>query len=240
MSSEVSEIIRVLQLTTYDEDEWDSDNLTVMRKNMGIIGSKLQTALDWLNDPNALQGGVGEKSIRQILAHAKKVADRSLPMDADHLRKLSGDIETMTNALGELRQTGQGTSPQAETLAKNIGVRLNELLATVNTAVNRVEKSGIQQPAPTVIGRLEQARRWLEQPGADDRDLGRQAIHLVVQDGYKIANGLPGPLKSRVQELCSSIEQDTNELTNLCREGRGNSARALSLAKNIAGMIMYS
>ena len=90
MSAEVSEIIRVLQLTTYDEDEWDSDNLTVMRKNMGIIESKLQTALDWLNDPNALQGGVGEKSIRQILAHAKKVADRSLPNDADHLRKLSG------------------------------------------------------------------------------------------------------------------------------------------------------
>ena len=28
MSDEVSEIIRVLQLTTYDEDEWDSDNLT--------------------------------------------------------------------------------------------------------------------------------------------------------------------------------------------------------------------
>ena len=91
MSAEVSEIIRVLQLTTYDEDEWDSDNLTVMRKNMGIIESKLQTALDWLNDPNALQGGVGEKSIRQILAHAKKVADRSLPNDADHLRKLSGN-----------------------------------------------------------------------------------------------------------------------------------------------------
>ena len=113
----------------------------------------------------------------------------------------------MTNALGELRQTGQGTSPQAETLAKNIGVRLNELLATVNSAVNRVEKSGIQQPAPTVIGRLEQARRWLEQPGADDRDLGRQAIHLVVDDGYKIANGLPGPLKNRVQELCASIGQ---------------------------------
>ena len=235
MSAEVSEIIRVLQLTTYDEDEWDSDNLTVMRKNMGIIESKLQTAHDWLNDPNALQGGVGEKSIRLILAHAKKVADRSLPMDADHIRKLSGDIETMTNALGELRQTGQGTSPQAETLARNIGVRLNELLATVNTAVNRVEKSGIQQPAPTVFGRLEQARRWLEQPAADDRDLGRQAIHLLVDDGYKIANGLPGPLKGRVKELCASIEQDTTELTHLCREGRGNSARALSLAKSIAG-----
>ena len=63
------------------------------------------------------------------------------------------------------RQSGQGTTAQAESLAKNVEVRLNELLATVNQAINRVEKSGIQQPAPTVVGRLEQARRWLEQPG---------------------------------------------------------------------------
>ena len=27
MSEEVGEMVRVLQLTTYDEDEWDSDNL---------------------------------------------------------------------------------------------------------------------------------------------------------------------------------------------------------------------
>lgn len=29
MSDELNEVIRVLQLTTYDEDEWDSDILTV-------------------------------------------------------------------------------------------------------------------------------------------------------------------------------------------------------------------
>jgi len=50
----------------------------------------------------------------------------------------------------------------------------------------RVEKSGIQQPSPTVAGRLEQARRWLEQPATDDRGLGRQAIFLVVDDANKV------------------------------------------------------
>ena len=52
---------------------------------------------------------------------------------------------------------------------------------------------------------------------------------------YQIAEVLPGPLKDRVIELCTSIDQDTTELTNLCREGRGGSARALALAKKIAG-----
>ena len=51
---------------------------------------------------------------------------------------------------------------------------------------------------------------------------------------YQIAEVLPGPLKDRVIELCTSIDQDTTELTNLCREGRGGSARALALAKKIA------
>lgn len=137
-------------------------------------------------DPTSLPGGVGEKSIRRILDHALKIVDRSLPIDAEHIEKLSGDISSMTDALCELRQQGEGTSPQAEALARNIEDRLGELNATVQQAINRVEKSGIQQPAPTVSGRLEQARRWLEQPNLDDRGLGQQAIALVVDEGYKV------------------------------------------------------
>lgn len=32
MTDEINEIIRVLQLTNYDDDEWDADNLSVMKK----------------------------------------------------------------------------------------------------------------------------------------------------------------------------------------------------------------
>lgn len=32
MSDEIYEIIRVLQLTTYDEEEWDVDDIIVMKK----------------------------------------------------------------------------------------------------------------------------------------------------------------------------------------------------------------
>lgn len=43
MSDELNEIIRVLQLTTYDEEEWDADQLTVRsfdyskNKNVNVI-----------------------------------------------------------------------------------------------------------------------------------------------------------------------------------------------------------
>lgn len=48
MTDELHEIIRVLQLTTYDEDEWDADNLTVMKKAISTIQSKLRTARDFI------------------------------------------------------------------------------------------------------------------------------------------------------------------------------------------------
>jgi vinculin len=79
MTDELNEIIRVLQLTTYDEDEWDADNLTGMKRALQVIDSKMTTAYDWLRDPRALRGGVGEKSVRGILDAAMKVSDRCLP-----------------------------------------------------------------------------------------------------------------------------------------------------------------
>lgn len=48
MTGELLEIIRVLQLTTYDEDEWEADNITVMRKALNVIEGKVHTAHDWL------------------------------------------------------------------------------------------------------------------------------------------------------------------------------------------------
>lgn len=48
MTDEINEIIRVLQLTTYDEDEWDADQLTAMKRACNALESKLQAAIDWL------------------------------------------------------------------------------------------------------------------------------------------------------------------------------------------------
>lgn len=60
MTDEINEIIRVLQLTTYDEEEWDADTMTGLKRALAIIDSKMQAARDWLRDPRALRGGVGE------------------------------------------------------------------------------------------------------------------------------------------------------------------------------------
>lgn len=107
MSDELHEMIRVLQLTTYDEDEWDADELTAMKRAHNAIEARLRSAYDWLEDPIALRGGLGEKSVRQILDQSGRIADRSLPAEREAIKKLCGDLTTMTDSLCELRQVSE-------------------------------------------------------------------------------------------------------------------------------------
>jgi len=237
MTDEVGEIVRVLQLVTYDEEEWSSDNIQVMKKTIGSIDGKMQSAQDWLRDPMAVQGGVGEKSLRSIVELAEKVAERSLPLDAEHLRRLAGDVSAMTDALCELRASGRGATPQAENLARNIQSRLGEVVASVGQAASRLEKSGIQQPAPTVTGRLEQCRRWLEQPGVDDRGVGPQALQLIVDEARKVAEGLPPYLKSEILGLCSRVEAEQGRLLEAVRRGEAGQPQAVNIARSLTNNI---
>ena len=85
------------------------------------------------------------------------MAERSLPLDAEHLRRLASDVSAMTDALCELRAGGRGVTPQvnilrdnelatdiilqAENLAKNIQSRLGEVAVSVGQAVSRQEQN---------------------------------------------------------------------------------------------------
>lgn len=68
-------------------------------------------------DPYAVRGGIGERSLRQILEHAVEVAERGLPNDRDAIKKLVSEITTMVDALCELRDDGKGTSPQVRLIS---------------------------------------------------------------------------------------------------------------------------
>ncbi|KAF2882876.1 hypothetical protein ILUMI_23388 [Ignelater luminosus] len=234
MSDEINEIIRVLQLTSYDEDQSELDNLTVLKKLQNAIQNKINNANDWLLDPTALKGGIGEKSLRQIIEAAQKVADRCLPQDAHAINKLCSELTTMTDALCELRQDGKGTSPQAESLARGIKDKLGHLQQAVLNAVVAVDKAGLQQTAHTVQGRLEQARKWLLNPGHDDKGLGQRAIALIIEEGRKVAEGLPGVQKAEILQLCDEVDGLSRQLADLCAHGKGDSPQAQEVARKLS------
>jgi vinculin len=234
MTDEINEIIRVLQLTSYDEEQSDLDNLTVLKKLQNAIQNKINTANDWLLDPNAVRGGIGEKSLRQIIEAAQKVAERCLPQDARNINKLCSELNTMTDALCELRQDGKGATPQAESLARGIKEKLGHLQQSVLNAVVAVDKAGLQQTAHTVQGRLEQARKWLSNPGHDDKGLGRRAIALIVEEGRKVADGLPGRQKAEILQLCEEVDGLSRELADLCAQGKGSTPEAQEIARKLS------
>lgn len=238
ISDDLNEIIRVLQLTTYDDDEWDSDSLTCMKRALGAMTSKIQAAHDWLEDSHAPNGGIGEKSLRQILDHAERIADRSLPQDRDAIKKQCSDIRSMVNALCELRHNSQGNSPQAHSLAKNIGRQLKELLNLCTRAIANMEVGGNPQPAHTLSGRIDQAHRWLNNLTFDDHGLGEQACQAIIDEARRLALSCQiAHLRQKMLDLCNDAEALNRQLHDLCQRGCANSSQAQTKARELSSKL---
>lgn len=67
----------------------------------------------------------------------------------------------------------QGSSEPADSLSRSIQDQLTQLQQHTAQATVTTERSGIRKPAPTVDGKVEQARQWLANPGLDDKGLGQ-------------------------------------------------------------------
>ncbi|CAD5226598.1 unnamed protein product [Bursaphelenchus xylophilus] len=234
MTDEVNEIIRVLQLTTYDEDEWDNDNVTVMKKALSAAQSLLSAALDWLADANAKPGQIGEKAIRRILEYAEKIASRSLPEDQFAIRHLASEIQSLTDQICQLRNTGRYDN---QNLAAQCAQKLRDLVGTKESqgalpyALLNSQKSGGGQPAHTTGGRLDQALRWLD--GADDGGVGLAAIKELCSDARKLADQLSPADRSRLHNLLGDIDRLANTLADLERRGLGNTPEAHNIRRQL-------
>ena len=58
MSFEISEIMRILQYNTYEEDGGD-DPLNDMKKAASLFGSNMGQAMKWVSTPTESAGGLG-------------------------------------------------------------------------------------------------------------------------------------------------------------------------------------
>ena len=86
-------------------------------------------------------------------------------------------------------------------------------------------------------GRLEQARRWLEQPGLDDRGVGPQALGLILEEAKKVAEGLPAGLRNEILGLCSRVEGEQARLLEAVRRGEADNPQAVALARSLTNNI---
>ncbi|XP_069394565.1 vinculin-like isoform X6 [Paralichthys olivaceus] len=340
MSSEINEIIRVLQLTTWDEDAWANKDMEALKRSLALIESKMAQAKSWLKDPHGQPGGhgevalrvildeagkvgelcagrerkdilattkalgqmtdqiadlrargqgptpgcvqragqcsqgldllfgkvdgaarrlealinakqaiarrldaaqawladpnggpEGEENIRALLAEAKRIADLCEdPKERDDILRSISEIAGLTAKLMELRKQGKGDSPEARALAKQIGAALLTLQSKTNRAVANMRPA---KPAVTLEGKMEQALRWVNNPGVDDRGVGQAAIRGMVGEGRRLAGGLLGPYRQDMIGRCDRTEALMGSLADMAARGEAEAPHARATAAQL-------
>ncbi|XP_017662361.1 vinculin isoform X1 [Neopelma chrysocephalum] len=232
MSAEINEIIRVLQLTSWDEDAWASKKDTeAMKRALALIDSKMNQAKGWLRDPNAPPGDAGEQAIRQILDEAGKAGELCAGKERREILGTCKTLGQMTDQLADLRARGQGGTPMAMQKAQQVSQGLDLLTAKVENAARKLEAMTNSKQA--IAKKIDAAQNWLADPNGGSE--GEEHIRGIMAEARKVAELCEEP-KERDDILRSlgEISALTAKLSDLRRHGKGDSPEARALAKQIA------
>ncbi|XP_010787925.1 vinculin-like isoform X4 [Notothenia coriiceps] len=202
------------------------------------IARRLDAAQAWLADPNG--GPEGEEKIRALLAEAKRIADLCEdPKERDDILRSISEIAGLTARLVELRRQGKGDSPEARALAKQIGAALLNLQSKTNRAVANMRPA---KPDVTLEGKMEQALRWVSNPGVEDRGVeceilqwntGQAAIRGMVGEGKRLAGGLIGPYRQDMIGRCDRTEGLMTNLADMASRGEAEAPHARATAAQL-------
>uniref|UniRef100_A0A2K6KC03 Vinculin n=1 Tax=Rhinopithecus bieti TaxID=61621 RepID=A0A2K6KC03_RHIBE len=231
MSAEINEIIRVLQLTSWDEDAWASKDTEAMKRALASIDSKLNQAKGWLHDPSAFPGDAGEQAIRQILDEAGKVGELCAGKERREILGTCKMLGQMTDQVADLRARGQGSSPVAMQKAQQVSQGLDVLTAKVENAARKLE--AMTNSKQSIAKKIDAAQNWLADPNGGPE--GEEQIRGALAEARKIAELCDDP-KERDDILRSlgEISALTSKLADLRRQGKGDSPEARALAKQVA------
>ncbi|XP_065495308.1 vinculin isoform X1 [Caloenas nicobarica] len=232
MSAEINEIIRVLQLTSWDEDAWASKKDTeAMKRALALIDSKMNQAKGWLRDPNAPPGDAGEQAIRQILDEAGKAGELCAGKERREILGTCKTLGQITDQLSDLRARGQGATPMAMQKAQQVSQGLDLLTAKVENAARKLEAMTNSKQA--IAKKIDAAQNWLADPNGGSE--GEEHIRGIMAEARKVAELCEEP-KERDDILRSlgEISALTAKLSDLRRHGKGDSPEARTLAKQIA------
>uniref|UniRef100_A0A8C7TTS9 Vinculin n=1 Tax=Oncorhynchus mykiss TaxID=8022 RepID=A0A8C7TTS9_ONCMY len=323
MSAEISEIIRVLQLTTWDEDTWANKDMECMKRSLAVIEAKMTMAKGWLKDSHGQPGEPGDVAVRVILDEAGKVGELCAGRERRDTLGTAKTLGQMTDQVTELRVRGHGLSPLCVQRAGQCSQGLDLLLGKVDSATRRLEalikaklafarrldaaqawladhnggpegaenirallanaqkiadlcedlleRDDIQRsineiagltarlvelrkrgkgdspevralsvanmrpakPAITLQGKMEQALRWVNNPGQNDRGVGQAAIRGLVSEGRRLAGGLGGPYRQDMIVCCDRNEALMTSLADIAGRGEAEAPQAKATASQL-------
>uniref|UniRef100_A0AAX7VJF8 Vinculin n=1 Tax=Astatotilapia calliptera TaxID=8154 RepID=A0AAX7VJF8_ASTCA len=231
MSAEINEIIRVLQLTSWDEDAWANKDTEAMKRALGLIDSKMAQAKNWLRDPKAQPGDAGEQAIRQILDEAGKVGELCAGKERRDIVGTAKTLSQMTDQVSEMRARGHGASPVAMQKAQQVSQGLDVLTGKVENAARKLEAMTNSKQA--IAKRIDAAQNWLADPNSGTE--GEENVKAVLMEARKIADMCEDPKeRDDIMRSVGEIAAMTAKLSDLRRQGKGDTPEARALAKQIA------
>ncbi|XP_066519906.1 LOW QUALITY PROTEIN: vinculin b [Hoplias malabaricus] len=231
MSSEINEIIRVLQLTSWDEDAWASKDTETMKRALALIDSKMAQAKNWLRDPNAPPGEAGEHAVRQILDEAGKVGELCAGKERREILDTAKALGQITDQVADLRARGSGTSPVAIQKAQQVSQGLDILSGKVGNAARKLEAMTNSKQA--LAKKAEAAQGWLADPAAGPE--GEEHVKAVMSEARKIAELCEDPReRDDILRSLGDIQALTAKLCQLRKAGKGDTPEARALAKQIS------
>ncbi|XP_056292247.1 vinculin-like isoform X7 [Pseudoliparis swirei] len=235
MSAEINEIIRVLQLTTWDEDAWANKDMEALKRCLALIESKMAQAKGWLKDPHGQLGDPSEVALCVILDEAGKVGELSAGKERKDILATSKALGQMTDQIADLRARGQGPTPGCVQRAGQCSQGLDLLFGKVDGAARRLE--ALINAKQAIARRLDAAQTWLANPNGGPE--GEENIRALLPEAKRIADLCEDPKeRDDILRSISKIVGLSARLVELRRQGKGDSPEARALAKQIGSALL--
>ncbi|XP_036071472.1 vinculin isoform X5 [Oryzias melastigma] len=236
MSTEINEIIRVLQLTTWDEDAWaNKKDMEALKRSLALIESRMAQAKSWLKDPHGQPGDSGELALRVILDEAGKVGELCAGKERKDILATTKALGQMTDQIADLRARGQGPTPGCVQRAGQCSQGLDLLYGKVDSAARRLE--ALISAKQAIARRLDAAQAWLADPHGGPE--GEENIRALLAEAKRIADLCEDPKEREdILRSISEIAGLTTRLAELRKQGKGDTPEARALAKQIGGALL--
>nr|XP_002123754.1 vinculin [Ciona intestinalis] len=242
LSDIITEIIRVLQLVSTDQEILvDPTNVLQLKQVRDKMANNLIAANRWLNDPNAPPDTADELALRQTLDQAREIGSKAGGALGAKIMDKCNDIGIMTEKLAALRKQNKGNSAEARRLANQIQTALNGLLQDVDDALKNLEE--IDEAFGVVSSKTPSAKEWLADPQAKPGPgTGSQDIRDIIGATRKIAKSLatnPQTAKdaAELMKMCDELDELMEKLDAYRERGEGHLPEARHLAKQAADKI---
>ncbi|XP_041921534.1 vinculin a isoform X2 [Alosa sapidissima] len=230
MSAEITEIIRVLQLTSWDEDAWANKDMEAMKRSLALIDAKMALAKAWLKDPNGMPGEAGEQAVRGLLDEVGKVGELCAGKERREILGAGKALGQMTDQVSDLRARGQGPTPGGMQKAGQVSQGLDVLVGKVDGAARRLE--ALINAKQAIAKRMDAALSWLADPNGGPE--GEENIRALLAEAKRVADMCEDPReRDDIMRSIGQIAGLTAKLVELRKQGKGSSPEARALAKQV-------